>query len=366
MNGIETSPVFVRTRNTPFLVAGPCSAESPAQLAAVAQALETQGIDILRAGVWKPRTRPGGFQGNGVESLKWLQDVRTATGVMVSTEVANASHVELALSHGIDVLWIGARTTVNPFLVQEIADALRGVSIPVMVKNPVNPDLRLWLGGVERLEAAGLTDIALVHRGFSFFNHKKYRNSPIWQIPIDMRTERPDLMLLCDISHIAGSRALLADVAQIAMDLAYDGLMVEVHPEPDQALSDAAQQITPASFRQLIDGLHIRNRQLDVQAVHPDIDRLRREIDRLDDRLLQVLAERMHLVRNIGDIKNEHDIAILQPERWRRILERAVQQGTGNALTAEFIEELFKAIHQESIHHQLDVMNPRPEKPPTS
>ena len=358
MTGSNTYSIFSGNEKRPFLVAGPCSAETYDQVRTAAFALKDCGVHLFRAGAWKPRTRPGVFQGSGEESLAWLRDIRSEFQIPVTTEVANARHAELALQHEIDVLWIGARTTANPFSVQEIADVLRGTNVPVMVKNPINPDLQLWLGAVERLEEAGITDMALVHRGFSFFNNKKYRNSPLWQIPIDMRSERPDLPLICDVSHISGTRALLRDVAQVAMDLAFDGLMVEVHPDPDHALSDAGQQIKPETFAELIASLHIRSQSIDNAPINADIEKLRTEIDNLDDRLVEVLADRMRLVREIGQMKNAHDIPILQPERWRMILLRAVERGEQKELTAEFIEELFKAVHQESIHHQLHVMNP--------
>lgn len=316
-------------------------------------------VHLFRAGLWKPRTRPNTFEGVGEEGFKWLSAVRSEASFPVATEVANARHVELALQHAVDVVWVGARSAANPFSVQEIADALHGVDIPVMVKNPVNPDLHLWLGAVERLESAGIGDIALVHRGFSFFNTSKYRNSPLWQIPIDMRTERPDLMMLCDISHISGRRDLLKEVAQAAMDLAFDGLMVETHPDPVHALSDSAQQIEPEALAELLDGLKIRRAKPEDAVVIETLHALRDRIDQLDDELVALLGRRMFITREIGAVKEAHDIPVLQPERWRQILSRALRNAVENDLSDDFIEELFKAIHQESIHHQLAIMNVR-------
>jgi chorismate mutase len=351
--------IFQRTHSEPFVVAGPCSAESHAQLIHTAREMPVGRVNLFRAGLWKPRTRPHTFEGVGEEGFAWMAEVRAEKDLPVAIEVANARHVELALKHGIDVVWIGARSTANPFSVQEIADALRGEEIPVMIKNPINPDLHLWLGAVERIEGAGIRDIALVHRGFSFFNSSKYRNSPLWQIPIDMRTERPDLMMLCDISHISGRRDLLRDVAQAAMDLAFDGLMIEVHISPAEALSDAAQQIEPGMLNALLDALKIRRSTIDEPHVMEMMRSLRDQIDHLDDELVALLGRRMLLTHEIGSVKDRYDIPVLQPERWRQILSRALRNASDNGLSDDCIEELFKAIHQESIHHQIAIMNAR-------
>lgn len=350
---------FRRSGERPFVMAGPCSAESEEQVLEAAVAMQERGVDLFRSGIWKPRTRPDSFAGVGPDGFSWLNRVQGELEMPVAIEVANARHVEIALKHGMDVLWVGARTTANPFSMQEIADVLSGVSVPVMVKNPINPDLYLWLGALERLERAGITDLALIHRGFSFFNTKKYRNSPLWQIPIDMRSLRPDLMMLCDISHISGRRDLLKDVAQAAMDLAFDGLMIETHPNPDAALSDAQQQIDPATFDDLFSTLTIRRTPMKVVVEKTPMHSLRDQIDQLDDELVSLLGRRMQLAEEIGMIKDTYEIPVLQPERWRQILERAIVNAGVQNLTVDFIEELFKAIHQESIGHQLEVMNAR-------
>ena len=349
--------IFSREAKRPVLMAGPCSAESIDQMHAVAKDLAGQGIDLFRAGVWKPRSRPDTFNGSGEDGLKWLREIKEAYGLRVSTEVATPRHVELALKHGMDALWIGARTVVNPFLVQDLADAVRGADIPVIVKNPINPDLYLWLGAIERFEQAGIEDISIIHRGFSFFNTGKYRNSPMWQIPIDLRALRPQVPILCDISHISGRREILGDVAQAAMDLAYDGLMVEVHHDPARAKSDSQQQISPGEFEELVGGLVIREQRLDDVIVRSDITALRNIIDALDEEIVAMLAKRMERTRQIGEIKLEHEIPVLQPKRWQDILKRAKKNGLLANLTEDFIEELFKAIHQESIHHQIEIMN---------
>lgn len=348
---------FSREIKRPYIMAGPCSAESEEQVMQIACELKERGVNLLRAGLWKPRSRPDTFPGSGAQGLDWLRSAGREFNIPVATEVANPSHVELGMKYGIDVFWIGARTAVNPFMVQEIADALRGTSKPVMVKNPINPDLYLWLGAVERLEKVGLTDLALIHRGFSFFNTGKYRNSPMWQIPIDMRALRPGIMMLCDISHISGRREILGEVAQAAMDLAFDGLMVEVHDDPDKALSDPEQQVSFDGFDRIMNALVVRDQQLDDVIVRADIAALRNRIDDLDDQIIALLAKRMASAREIGEIKELHNIPVLQPKRWQEVLERARENGQTAGLTEDFIEELFKAIHQESIHHQIEVMN---------
>lgn len=356
------SPVFPSTRH-PLLVAGPCSAETEDQVLNTAHALrrlaDTQGVtvDLFRAGVWKPRTRPGAFEGVGALALPWLQRVQAETGLRVTTEVANADHVELCLDAGIDVLWLGARTTANPFSVQEIADALAGVDIPVMVKNPVNIDYKLWIGAIERLYKAGLRRIAAVHRGFSAYADYKYRNVPRWQLAIDLMQEFPDLQVICDISHICGRRDILAETAQKAIDLNFAGLMVEVHPNPDAAWSDAAQQITPDRFGDMVRRLIHRVPTVDDPDFLNQIENFRYQIDELDEEIIHLIARRMQLVREIGLAKKAKNVAILQPERWRALAEACTRQAEKNELSLEFIQLFLEAIHQEGINQQERVMN---------
>jgi chorismate mutase len=339
-----------------LIVAGPCSAETEEQVLQTAHALAGKGVHLFRAGIWKPRTRPEVFEGIGNPGLAWLQRVKSETGLRVATEVANAQHVEMALRHGIDVFWIGARSTVSPFTVQEIADALRGVDIPVMVKNPVNPDLKLWIGAIERLQNAGIDRLAAVHRGFSFYGESPYRNLPKWQIPIDLMRHFTALPIICDCSHICGRRDLLASVAQRALDLNFDGLMIEVHPAPDAAWSDAAQQVSPDAFAALMQGLLFRNSTTSDVDFLETLEHLRHQIDDIDAEILRLLIERMRIVDRIGLYKRRKNIAILQPERWAEILTNALEKGTRGSLTEDFINEFFSAIHQESINRQSKVM----------
>ncbi len=353
---MQFQPIFP-LRTSPVLIAGPCSAETEEQVMTTAQGLVNQGIDLYRAGIWKPRTRPGAFEGVGAPGLKWLKRVKEETGLKVTTEVASAQHVYECLKYGIDVLWIGARTTVNPFSIQEIADALEGTDIPVIVKNPVNPDYKLWVGAIERLHKAGLRRIAAIHRGFSTYGDSKYRNVPRWQMAIDLMQEFPDLEVICDISHICGRRDILAETAQKAYDLNYNGLMVEVHPTPDTAWSDAAQQITPERFGEMIRGLIRRT----TDTTDPDflikIENYRAELDDLDEEVINLIARRMQLVREIGVVKKEKNIAVLQPERFRSLREALGKRGAKQELSAEFISLFLEAIHQESINQQDLVMN---------
>ena len=355
---MQVKPLISNDYQRPFLIAGPCSAESEQQVLQTAQALAGQSIDLFRAGIWKPRTRPDSFEGVGVIGLKWLQRVKAETGLKVTVEVANRYHVEEALKHEVDVLWIGARTTVNPFSVQEIADALEGVNIPVMVKNPINPDIELWVGAIERMYKSGIRNLAAIHRGFSSFGDTKYRNSPRWQLPLELKRRYPELMLICDNSHICGRRDTLADVAQIAMDLQYDGLMTETHPEPDAAWSDARQQITPDRYQQMINSLKYRVNSLDNQQFVKSLEHLRYQIDRLDEEVLTLLGQRMKIAEEIGIFKKENNISIYQPERWNEIMQHARVKGTAESLSLEFIKDLLQAIHQESINRQDQVMNP--------
>ena len=336
----------------PLVIAGPCSAETEEQVLAVARALKDSPVSIFRAGIWKPRTRPGGFEGVGAIGLKWLQKAKEETGLLMAVEVANATHVKLAMEHGIDVFWIGARTTVNPFTVQEIADALAGTDKIVLIKNPVNPDLALWLGGVERLYNAGIRKLGVVHRGFSTYDKTKYRNIPEWQIAIELQSRFPDLPLICDPSHITGRRDMIQQVAQQALDLNYDGLMIETHPNPDKAWSDAAQQVTPDALKEILGNLVVRKAIDLTDSFQKQLGKLRLQIDELDGKIIDILGKRMKIVDEIGTLKQQHNVAILQTERWQQILETMTAEGQNRNLSEEFILRLFKAIHQESIAHQ--------------
>lgn len=354
---MNIKPILDKPHERPFIIAGPCSAESEEQVLQTARELAKQEIDLFRSGIWKPRTRPGSFEGVGTVGLGWLKKVKEETGLKVTTEVANTQHVFEALKYGIDVLWLGARTTVNPFSVQEVADAIKGVDIPVLIKNPINPDLKLWIGAIERIYKAGVTRIGVIHRGFSYHGDTKYRNLPRWQIAIDLKRQFPNLQLICDNSHICGRRDILKDVAQKAMDLNYDGVMTEVHPDPDSAWSDAMQQITPAQFKELVDSLVFRAPSTDNPAFLESLDHLRHEIDEIDDELLNLLGRRMELAEGIGLYKKRNNIAILQPGRWGEILEKSIAKGKLKGLSEEFVAVFLKAIHQESINHQAKVMN---------
>ncbi|HFA51071.1 MAG TPA: 3-deoxy-7-phosphoheptulonate synthase [Bacteroidetes bacterium] len=353
---MQFQPVFEK-KERPILIAGPCSAETEEQVLETARGLKNVGIDLFRAGIWKPRTRPGAFEGVGAPGLKWLQRVKKETGLKVTTEVANTQHVFAAMKHGIDVFWIGARTTVNPFSVQEVADALSGLDVPVLIKNPINADLKLWIGAIERIYKAGITKIGAIHRGFSFHGETKYRNNPLWQLPIELKRQFPDLQIICDNSHICGNRNMLQKVAQQALDLNYDGLMTEVHPTPDNAWSDAAQQITPHRFGVLVKELVVREQTTENTSFLKTIDFLRHEIDEIDAQLMNLFGARMKLSDQIGEYKKENNIAILQPSRWNEILEKAFAEGEEKNLSKRFVETVLRAIHQESISHQTKVMN---------
>lgn len=341
----------------PLVIAGPCSAETEDQVLKIAHELKDSDVSIYRAGIWKPRTRPGGFEGVGAIGLKWLQKAKAETGLLMATEVANATHVKLALEHDIDVLWIGARTTVNPFAVQEIADALAGTDKIVLVKNPVNPDLALWLGGVERLYNAGIKKLGVIHRGFSTYEKTKYRNIPEWQLAIELQNKFPDLPLICDPSHITGRRDMIQEVSQQALDLNYDGLIIETHTDPDNAWSDAAQQVTPTKLKQIFEDLRVR-KEIGTDA---DYDKrmaaLRINIDEYDAKLLDILGKRMQVAGQIGALKKEFNVAVLQNKRWNEILDKMTAQGIDKGLGKDFIVDIFKAIHQESISQQEKVIN---------
>lgn len=337
----------------PMVIAGPCSAESEEQVLSTAKDLAGRGIKIFRAGVWKPRTKPGGFEGHGVDALPWLKQVKQETGMYVSTEVATAKHVYECLKAGIDILWVGARTSANPFAVQEIADALKGVDIPVLIKNPVNPDLELWIGAFERLNQAGIKRLAAIHRGFSSYDKKIYRNLPQWHIPIELRRRIPSLPLYCDPSHIGGKRELVAPLCQQAMDLGFDGLIIESHCSPDCAWSDASQQVTPDVLEYILNLLVIR----DTKQTTENLSDLRRQIDECDNALIEILAKRIRISREIGLYKKEHKMTILQRDRYDEILAKRGVQGMQCGMDSEFVQKVFEAIHEESISQQMDVIN---------
>jgi chorismate mutase len=354
---VENFPhnVFLRKDNRPFLIAGPCSAETEEQVLATARGLKEVGIDLFRSGIWKPRTRPGAFEGMGSMALPWLKRVRDEIGIRTTIEVASASQVEDALRSEIDVLWIGARSTANPFSVQEIADALQGVDIPVMVKNPTNPDLELWIGAIERVQAAGIQQVAAIHRGFSAYSRSTFRNEPYWEIPIELRRRMPHLPLFCDNSHICGNRIDLKYVAQFALDLNYDGLMTEIHCDPDRALSDAHQQITPAEYGQLISELVFKRDTTDDREFLDYLYSMRKAMDEIDREVLGLLARRMELSEAIGIHKQDKNISIFQLNRWNEILEKAKELGKKHGLSEGFIMHLMNAVHQESILKQSKV-----------
>ena len=341
----------------PILFAGPCSAETREQVMETALLLKAQGVHALRAGIWKPRTRPGNFHGVGEEALQWIVAAGKATNLPVLVEVANAKHVEFALEAGVDMIWLGARTTVNPFHVQEIADALSGVAIPVLVKNPVNPDLELWIGAIERILKTGNTKVAAIHRGFSSYENSTYRNKPNWEIPIELRRRMPGLPMFCDPSHICGNTFMLAYIAQFAMDLQFDGLMIESHRDPANAWSDAAQQLTPAELGNLISHLEVRDKNSQSPFVLSRLEDLRDQIDEVDNQLVNLISDRMEIARMIGKYKFENNITILQPARWNEIVHTRIAKGEKQLLSKEFILKLYGIIHEESICQQTNVMS---------
>lgn len=352
---------FKRT-DRPFVIAGPCSAETRDQTLETAQQLGSSNIDILRAGVWKPRTRPGNFEGVGAEGIKWLREAGDAIGKPITVEVASSGHVELALKGNVDVLWVGARTTVNPFMVQEIADALKGTNVPVLVKNPVNPDVELWIGAIERFQSVGIENIGAIHRGFSTFQKSPFRNSPNWNIPIELKRRMPELPIICDPSHICGTRELLAEVAQRAIDLNMDGLMLETHRDPINAWSDAEQQVSPAELESILSQLVWRNpNSLDL-GVKAKLEELRATIDGLDRDILDLLIDRLEVTRKIGAYKKDHNITILQHQRWNEMLHDRTAYVEGKPLSSRFLMKFLEAIHEESIQQQTAVMNARKAK----
>ena len=337
----------------PLVIAGPCSAETEEQLLNTAKSLAQKSCHLFRAGVWKPRTKPGGFEGNGEMALKWLQQVKESTRMLVGTEVATPEHVELCLKYGLDMLWIGARTTANPFAMQSLADSLQGVNVPILVKNPVSPDLELWIGAMQRLNQAGIRRLAAIHRGFSSYDNKLYRNNPTWQIPLELRRRIPELPIICDPSHIGGKRELIAPLCQQAMDLGFDGLIIESHCTPDKAWSDAAQQITPDVLSYILSLLIIRDEHQQIDEI---VD-LRQQIDDLDHQMMELLAKRMRVCRQIGRYKRDHNMTVFQANRYNEILAKRGAQGDLYGMTAEFVATVFESIHEESVRQQMEIIN---------
>lgn len=342
----------------PFIIAGPCSAESREQVLATARRLQqVKEVDMLRAGIWKPRTRPGNFEGMGEPALPWIQEASIETGLPFCVEVATAAQVETALKYGCSVLWVGARSTANPFSVQEIADALKGVDIPVFIKNPTNPDIELWVGALERIEKAGISHAGLIHRGFSSYGKSEFRNAPTWQLALEMKRRYPQLPFLVDPSHICGNRHLLENVIQNAVDLGYDGIMIECHSDPDNAWSDPAQQITPEKLQSLLSEIIWRKEQYTSEEIEEELERYRRVIDHVDDEILRLLSRRMEIADEIGSFKKKNKLTILQTARWNKTLERLQAMTDQLKLSPEFIHQYYEAIHMESIQHQDKVMN---------
>lgn len=342
----------------PLIISGPCSAETEEQVVETVQRLAATGkVDMVRAGIWKPRTRPGSFEGIGVKGLPWLLRAKKLTGLPTMVEVATGKQVDDALNFEVDVLWIGARTTVNPFSVQEVSDALRGKDVPVLIKNPINPDLELWTGAVERVAKAGIKQIGLIHRGFSSYGNTEYRNAPMWHLAIEMKRRYPELLFINDPSHICGRRDILHEVAQKAIDLDYDGLMIEAHIDPDNAWSDAKQQVTPEKLAELLDSIIWRREDINSEEYHAALEKLRQQINHLDDELMQIVSQRMKIAEKIGEYKKNNNITILQTNRWNEILQRAFLKGETLGLSKEFITKYFDAMHMESINHQNKIMN---------
>lgn len=353
---LEISPLNlpgIDPQKRPIIISGPCSAETEEQVMATASQLAAKGIKIFRAGIWKPRTKPGGFEGVGTIGLPWLQRVKQELGLLITTEVATPKHVEAALAADIDILWIGARTVANPFAMQELADSLRGVDIPVLVKNPVNPDLELWMGGLERINGAGIRRLGVIHRGFSSYDKRLYRNVPMWHIPIELRRRVPNLPIFGDPSHIGGARELIAPLCQQAMDLGFDGLIVESHCNPDCAWSDAKQQVTPDVLDFILDKLVIRN----ISQTTESLEAMRRQIDEIDNLLIESLAKRMRISREIGQYKKEHNMTVVQTGRYTEILDKRGAQGVLCGMSGDFMKCVFEAIHEESVRQQIDIMN---------
>lgn len=351
---LELEPLNLPCDNErPWVIAGPCSAETEEQVMTTARNLAAKGCHMFRAGVWKPRTKPGGFEGNGEKALPWMKRVKEETGMLISTEVATPEHVELAMKYDMDILWVGARTSANPFAMQALADAMRGLKIPVLVKNPVNPDIELWLGALERINQAGIKQLGVIHRGFSSYDKKIYRNLPMWQIPIELHRRVPELPIICDPSHIGGTRDLIAPLCQQAMDLGFDGLIVESHCNPDEAWSDAKQQVTPDILDYILSLLIVRSESSTTEGIRM----LRAQIDEIDNTLMDLLAKRFRVCREIGIFKKEHNMTVLQTGRYNEILEKRGAQASLCGMDAEFAAQVFELIHEESVRQQLAIVN---------
>ena len=359
MQQTETKKTITETlQKRPLIISGPCSAETEEQVIETAQQLAATGkVDILRAGIWKPRTRPGSFEGVGTKGLPWLLQAKKLTGLPTAVEVATPKQVEDALTFEVDVLWLGARTTVNPFSVQDIADALRGVDVPVLIKNPINPDLELWIGAVERIAKAGIKNIGLIHRGFSSYGNTEFRNAPMWHLAIEMKRRNPDMLLINDPSHICGQRTNILEVSQKAIDLDFDGLMIESHIDPDNAWSDAKQQVTPEILSGILSEMVWRSESISETEFITALEKLREQINHIDDELMDLMGQRMKIADKIGQYKKDNNVTILQTNRWNHILERAFQKGDKIGLSKEFITKYFDAVHMESINHQNKIMN---------
>lgn len=354
----QTSAIQAAWNKRPLIISGPCSAETEEQVIETAQRLAKTGrVDVLRAGIWKPRTKPGMFEGIGAKGLPWMQAAKKITGLPTTVEVATGKQVEDALTFDVDMLWIGARTTVNPFSVQEVADALRGVDVPVLIKNPINPDLELWQGAVERVARAGIKQIGLIHRGFSSYGNTEFRNAPMWHLAIEMKRRMPGLPIINDPSHICGRRDILQATAQKAIDLDFDGLMIESHIDPDNAWSDAKQQITPEQLLEMLNAITWRSEDVSSASFHQALDKLREQINHIDDELMQLIAQRMNIAEKIGEYKRNNNVTILQSTRWNEVLERAIQKAAQLGLTEEFITKYMGAVHMESINRQNNIMN---------
>ncbi len=355
---IESLESWSGVKNRPMIIAGPCSAESEDQIMSIAKSLsQIENIDMMRAGIWKPRTRPNAFEGIGEEGLKWMKTAKETYGLKMGTEVANPQHVELALKYGIDVLWVGARTTVNPFAMQELADSLKGVDVPVMIKNPINPDVMLWIGGIERIAQAGITKLAAIHRGTSTYDKIKYRNKPMWQMAIELKRQIPNIPIINDPSHIGGKRDLIMEVSQRAMDLGLDGLMIETHPNPDEAWSDAAQQVTPARLGEILSELKVRNVSTDNVEFNQSLEDLREQIDSIDREILESLSERMKISAKIGEYKRDNNVTTLQVNRWEELLQDRLVKGDKLGIPTDLVQEVYKSIHKISIRHQSEIMD---------
>ncbi len=355
---MNIEPIELFQEKRPVIVSGPCSAETEEQTLETCRRVAATGkVDILRAGIWKPRTRPNNFEGIGSEGLKWMRKAKEETGLPISVEVANFNHVFEALKASVDILWIGARTTVNPFSVQEIANALEGTNATVFVKNPINPDIELWTGALERLNKAGITKLGMIHRGFAQHGISIYRNEPKWQLAVEMKRRFPEIPMLCDPSHIAGNRELLQPISQQALDMNYEGLMIESHIDPDNAWSDKKQQVTPERLGEMLTHFTIRRPEVPDAELNEKLERLRRQIDMVDDELLELLGKRMKIAEDIGEVKKEKGVTILQTSRWEEIIEKATKKGGLQGLSERFMVRYLNAVHQESIDHQNEIMN---------